>query len=356
MPVASEEKALHEIPLHLAELLSVVPETMDVQRNPSSHDNSKPRLDILVDVAGFSFAVEWRSSNALPSIASGIDTLRQATGTKRNDVIPLLAVPYMTPTGTEHCENAEVSWLDLSGNAHIVAPGLRIHVEGKPNQYTRRGRPSNIFAPKSSRVARHLLRFPDRTFLQKEIAQQTGLSEGYTSRVVGRLEEVRLLYRDDNGRVGVRDPDLLLDSWHEKYAFEKHHIQRGTVAAHSGEELLHKVAKTLTHRDISYATTGLSGAWLVDGFASFRTATFYLRTAPTDEDLQALNFHEGSRGANLWLVMANDEGIFHGVDRRRDIVHVHPLQIYLDLKGHPERSDEAGSHLRKTTLQWSSDD
>ncbi len=353
MPNISEKKARQEIPHHLGELLGASQENMDVRGQISTENGSRATADMLVDVAGFSFAVEWRGANSLPSIASGIEGLQELN---LDGAIPLLAVPYMTPTGAERCKNAEISWLDLSGNAHIVAPGLRIHVEGKPNQYTRRGRPSNIFAPKSSRVARHLLRFPEETFFQKEIAEHTGLSEGYTSQVVGRLEEASLLYRDTDGRVGVRDPDLLLDSWREKYDFQKHHIQRGRVAAHSGKELVDKVADTLARRDISYATTGLSGAWLIDGFASFRTATFYLRTAPTDEALREIRFHEGERGANLWLVLPNDEGVFHGVDRRRDIDHVHPLQVYLDLKGHPERSDEAASHLRKTTLQWSTDD
>ena len=353
MPSVSEEKARQEIPRHLTELLGAPLEDADIRREISARERARGKADMVIDLAGFSFVVEWRGSNSLPSIASGIDRLRELS---LDGDIPLLALPYMTPTGAERCKNAEVSWIDLSGNAHIVAPGLRIHVEGKPNQYTRRGRPSNIFAPKSSRVTRHLLRFPDETFLQKEIAEHTGLSEGYTSRIVGRLEEARLLYRDDDGRVGVRDPDLLLDSWREKYDFGKHDIQRGTVAAHSGEELVDKVADTLTQRDIAYATTGLAGAWLVDGFASFHTATFFLRRAPNDDDLRELRFHEGARGANLWLVLPNDEGVFDGIDRHRDIVHVHPLQIYLDLKGHPERSDEAASHLRKTTLQWSSDD
>ena len=353
MPKVSEEKALQEIPRHISEFLGASRQDVEVCGQLSAENGAHAKADMLVDVAGFSFVIEWRRANSLPSIASGLDRLRESN---LDGAIPLLAVPYMTLTGAERCKQAEISWLDLSGNAHIVAPGLRIHVEGKPNQYPRRGRPSNIFAPKSSRVARHLLRFPDETFLQKEIAEHTGLSEGYTSRIVGRLEEARLLCRDSDGRIGIRDPDLLLDSWREKYDFQKHHIQPGTVAAHSGEELVRKVADTLAQREIGYATTGLSGAWLIDGFASFRTATFYLRKAPTDADLRELRFHEGERGANLWLVLPNDEGVFHGVDRRRDIDHVHPLQVYLDLKGHPERSDEAASHLRKTTLQWSIDD
>lgn len=31
---------------------------------------------------------------------------------------------------------------------------------------------------------------------------------------------------------------------------------------------------------------------------------------------------------------------------------VHPVQVYLDLKGHPERSSEAAARLRAEALPW----
>ena len=55
----------------------------------------------------------------------------------------------MGDIGRERCAEYGVSWRDLSGNARIVAPGLRILIDGKPKRYKRRGRPSTAFAPKS---------------------------------------------------------------------------------------------------------------------------------------------------------------------------------------------------------------
>jgi hypothetical protein len=85
----------------------------------------------------------------------------------------------MGEVGRQVCRDAGVSWLDLSGNAQIVAPGLRIHVEGKPNAYKRPGRPSTVFSPRSSRIVRQLLIEPGRSLHQRELARLVGLDEGF---------------------------------------------------------------------------------------------------------------------------------------------------------------------------------
>lgn len=59
-----------------------------------------------------------------------------------------------------------LSWLDLSGNADIHAPGLRIFVEGKPNRFASAGRPSTVFSPKAVRITRLMLVDPDRWWSQ----------------------------------------------------------------------------------------------------------------------------------------------------------------------------------------------
>jgi len=58
------------------------------------------------------------------------------------NAVPVVAVPYMGDLGKRLCAEADVSWFDLSGNADIDAPGLRVLIEGKPNRFVRSGRPS----------------------------------------------------------------------------------------------------------------------------------------------------------------------------------------------------------------------
>ena len=268
-------------------------------------------------------------------------------------VIPLMVVPFMGDIGRERCAEHGVAWLDLSGNARIAAPGLRILIEGKPNRYKRRGRPSTAFAPRSSRVARRLLMHPDEPLTQRQIARATGMDEGYTSRVVGRLLEEGLIVRNAAAAVRPRNPDLLLDAWHEVYDFTKHHVLRGHVAARSGDALLRKLVADLDQASVPYAATGLAAAWGLGRYAGFRTASVYLEEEPLPELLEALSFREDARGANVWLVVPNDEGVFHGATISRDgVACVHPVQAYLDLHAHPERAVDVARELRSEHLRW----
>jgi len=73
----------------------------------------------------------------------------------------------------------------------------------------------------------------------------------------------------------------------------------------------------------------------------------YLPETPGPRVLERLGFREGERGANLWLVIPKDEGVFQGSCERDEILCVHPLQAYLDLKAHPERAAEAAVRLRE---------
>lgn len=63
-----------------------------------------------------------------------------------------------------------------------------------------------------------------------------------------------------------------------------------------------------------------------------------------------LGFREEARGANTWLVVPNDEGVFDGMEAIADIPCVHPVQVYVDLKDHPERASEAAVELKKRLL------
>ncbi len=268
----------------------------------------------------------------------------------------LLVVPYMGEVGARLCQEADVSWIDLSGNAHIDTESVFVHVEGRANEFKRPGRPSNIFAPKSSRISRFLLQHSHEYFTQRELAEATDLGDGYTSKIVRRLEEMELIKRKGSRKVGVSDPDLLLDAWWETYDFSKHSIIRGTVAARHSRELLERLIEPLRDLDGSIAATGLAAAWMMTRFASFRITTFYIERSPPEDWKRSIGLREDPKGANLWLVVPNDHGVFQGSTQIEGVPCVHPVQTYLDLKGHPERSEEAANSIRHELLTWNAND
>ena len=306
--------------------------------------------DALVEVGGYRLAIEYKSVAGAAAVDAAAQMVKKAASQLGNDVIPLVAVPYMGETGQRICEDAGVSWLDLSGNARIKAPGLRVWIEGHENRFKERGRPSNAFAPKSARIARWLLSHPGEVLSQRELAHNTGMDEGQTSRVISRLIKSGLITRDSEGCIQVKNRRLLLEAWHEVYDFSKHKIIKGHVAARSGEELMMRLANTLTTHQQSYAMTGLAAAWQMTHFSAFKLTTVYLERRPEPTILEALGFRQEDRGANTWLIFPNDAGVFQGAESFDGIRCVHPVQAYMDLKSMPERASEAAEHIRGLLL------
>lgn len=329
------------VPVTLAALLHVPDDEVRVVSSDGA---------LAISAADQTFAVEVsRVASAGPVSAHAERAIDAASSA---DAIPLVAVPFMSESGKRACERVGVSWFDFSGNAQIIAPGIRVIIAGRPNQYRGRGRPASAFAPKSSRVARFLLMHSGEPVTQREISQATGVSEGFVSRIVGRLEDEHYVVRDDRGAVHAEDPQLLLDAWQETYTFSKHAVVSGHVAARSGDALTHFVSDTLKTADLEHAATGLSAAWQLTHFAAFRIATFFLTEEPSASLRDELAFREDSRGANLWLVVPSDAGVFQGAEDRDGVKCVHPVQAYLDLGAHPERAPEAAERVRAEYLRW----
>jgi hypothetical protein len=305
-----------------------------------------------VKVAGKTFVMELRKSASAATIAAAAAKVAESAGRIHRNAVPLVVVPFMGGVGRRLCEEAGVGWFDLSGNARIMAPGLRVIVDGQPNRFRSVGRPPNLFAPMSSRIVRWLLTHPAESFSQREIARFTGLDEGFVSRLVSRLERDDYLVRDEGKAVRPKDPGLLLDAWREAYDFSRHTFRRGHVAARSGDALLRFVSERLSEQKIEHAATGLAGAWALTRFATFRIVTVYVTSDPSQALLDRLGFQKEERGSNLWLALPNDEGVFQGAVEKDGIRCVHPVQVYIDLKGQPERSQDAAEHLRVELLNW----
>ena len=313
-------------------------------------DEEHVAVDAIMWVAGFRFLVRWKPSGSAAPVASGLSSLVQ----KRPDypAIPLLVVPYMGDVGRRRCKEAGVAWLDLSGNARVVIPGLRIIIDGQPNLFKRRGRPSNAFAPKSARIARWLLIHPNRPVTQRELSQLAAVDEGFTSRIVGRLLDLELIARNSDGQIIVPDASLMLDAWSEQYRFDRHHLVKGHIAARSGEELTQKLSARLQEQDIPHAFTGLAAAWKWTHFAMFRLSAVYLPNGVSPSLVEALGVRPEARGANVWLIVPDDEGVLHEASPVDGVRCVHPVQTSLDLGSHPERAAEAAERLRERELSF----
>lgn len=334
------------------ELRKLLRTDIDLRREVLLKDR-KNRADALFLSAKGNFVAELKARADRGAILTALRQLSVASAILGRNWTPLLVVPFMGPQGAELCQSAGVNWIDLSGNANIETSGLTIFVDARPNQFIRRGRPRSVFAPKSARVARWLLTHPFDWFIQRELARLTGLSEALAGRVVKRLESDGLLARNEIGAVRPRDPMELMLAWRDQSDFRSNRIIRGHVAGRSGEQVAIRVAGALGAHGARYAATGLTAAWSMAPFAAYRTVSMYVDRLPGEACLGNMGFRRDDAGANVWLVIPKDEGVFQSAASVGGIACVHPVQVYVDLKGHPERAEEAAQELLGTRIEGS---
>ena len=111
------------------------------------------------------------------------------------------------------------------------------------------------------------------------------------------------------------------------------------------------MTRILSGQKVDYAATGLAGAWQHTRCTKFRMVTLFLADSPGKKLFDQLHFREDDRGVNTWLVVPNNKGVLHGSSDQEGIVCVHPVQVFIDLKGHPERAKEAASMVRQEKIK-----
>ena len=344
MDLTNKQRTARNLVPTLAELLGVSASAIEIRMK----DQDLGRADLMFQIGETLLLVEYKSSASLSAIAAAAESLRAyAASHSGSSVVPLVVIPFLGPAGRKYCQEVGVNCIDMSGNAEVSAPGLRLMVEGRPNRLKRSGMDVSVFAPRSSRIARELLLHPSSALSQRELSVRTGLDEGFVSRIVRRLESDDLIVRDAEGRVRPRDPVLLLDSWREAYRFRGYEVIKGHVPAPSAQALMLSAARVFEEEHVDYAMTGLCAAWLYTHFASFRTVAIYVSDRSAESCIAPLGFHEVERGANTWLLVPKELSVFEGVERHEGVRCASVVQTYLDLKDAGERSNEASETLKQ---------
>lgn len=297
-------------------------------------------------VLSYYFFIEYKSKSTTETIGAAIHALQNRSDPLSKPSLRLLVVPYMGEVGKAMCKHAGLFWMDLSGNALIHAKGLHINVSAYRNQFADRGRPKNIFAPSAARITRLLLQEPTSNWDSQSLIDGTGLSKGYVSKILRRLEEASLIIRERDGAISPANSEMLLEAWSKSYSFDDHLIKKGHVVSRSSGELLENIMSTFRTYSFDYAATGLASAWQYHQFAQYRLVTIYVQSMPDDEIMDQIHFRQVDSGTNIWFIQPNDPGVFQGARNVGGIDCVSPIQTYLDLQHLPERSSEAAEMIR----------
>lgn len=163
-------------------------------------------------------AIEVKASLTPRDTASVADQLRQSMQIVHADA-GLIVSRWLSPKTREAIAESGLSYIDLTGNLSLVLrrPPLAISAEGAdtdpdPQSPSVRG----LSGPKGGVIARTLADvFPPYTVT--DLAEATGLSASFTSRVLSGLEEEGIIDRVSRGPVLEVDVRRLIERWTKDY-------------------------------------------------------------------------------------------------------------------------------------------
>ena len=285
----------------------------------------------------------------LPNTALG---LFQKLKEDRPNGVVLLCVPYISPRVAEMCREQNVGYLDRAGNCWISAPGLFVHVAGRPNRPTA-SRGVDPFSKKSSRIVRALLTHPGKGWQVQQLAQQADVSIGLVSKAKTALIEDAYVEERDR-LLFVRDAVKLLEAWSEEYRPRVKRVQLFAIARLM--EVEQRLADWCQANKIAYALTQLAAAWRYSPIVRYDKSVVYLdRKIEYDHKwnslLEYLDAREVETGANCILWITDDPAVFTGSKESDGVNVVSPIQLYLDLIALPGRGKDAAEEVFERELR-----
>jgi len=250
------------------------------------------------------------------------------------------------------CQEQNVSFLDGVGNCWIAAPGLFLHISGRPNRPTV-SKAVNPFSRKSSRIVRMLLTHPSKGWQVQQLAQQADVSLGLVSKVKTTLLEDAYL-EERNRLLFVRDAVKL----HHRWSAEYHpHVKRMQLfAIPRPNEIEKRLAEWCRTNTVIYALTQLAGAWRYSPMVRYDKSVVYIdRKLETGNKLKSLLEHIDARevdtGANCTLWITDEPAVFTDAKEFDGVNVVSPLQLYLDLMALSGRGQDAAQEIFERELQ-----
>jgi len=319
-----------------------------MEKRPSS--GSPYTADAIVSIPEFDyqFVLEAKSSGQPRYAREAVNRLLLLQN-KNPEKYGILVAPFISVKAAKICEEANIGYLDLSGNCRLAFKSIFIEKIGQPNKYIAKRDLVSLYSPKSERILRVLLTYPYQPWRTIELAQKANVSIGLISYVKKQLEDREWIQIRENG-FSLNQPEALLEEWSNNYSYKRNAITDCYTLLSPID--FEKTVKNFSsdNLDITYGFTGFSAANYYAPMVRNQRSMIYLSDV-NDFVIQQLNLKPVTSGANVSLLKPYDDGIFWNSQEVNGILAVSPIQTYLDLKNYRGRGEEAAEAIYKEIIQ-----
>ncbi|MBI4729189.1 MAG: helix-turn-helix domain-containing protein [Acidobacteria bacterium] len=255
-------------------------------------------------------------------------------------------------------EGARCSYADATGAAHLVAPGLLLHIEPTARRSQAAIPPPRGIGALGVRVVQTLLAEHAEAWAVTTLAARAGVSAGEAHRVVLRLQTEGLLTAAGAGKARrrrVANPHDVLEWLARVPAARRIHARvRAFLYARDPDDLLARFAHAASERDLTYAMTGAAAAYVMGTRATTALPELMIRIPPT-LDLADVATTVGAEvvegGANLAFVRDVGEVGIYGRAMCAPAYVAPPVRVWLDMLGEP-RGEDAATLFREAMLAY----
>lgn len=258
----------------------------------------------------------------------------------------VVLAPHLTTATRDLLRRRGWGWIDSSGSARIADGELFVYIDR-----VERAKTSGLsLPPQGDRIVRLLLDEYPREFRLTEIANETDLDKGYTSRMVRRLVDSGTVERAGRGPVRVVSPAELFELW--SHGPDRVEPTLWFIAG-GPEAILARLRESKPPGGL--ALTGVCAATLLTPHVTLERIEAYVvdRRAALALGKQ-IGAEAVARGHNLSLLVPRDPAVTRiGVRTRAGLRLVSVTQIYRDaLRYGRGREQEAAGPLRREQLRW----
>ncbi|NBH07523.1 helix-turn-helix domain-containing protein [Amycolatopsis sp. SID8362] len=299
--------------------------------------------------------------NMTPRVAQrDVGLIQEILGQTSSPPALLVVAPWLSRRTQDELRARGAGYLDLTGNVDwsVSVPAIRIFTHGAtnaPRQSAAGPKNVTLAGPRAGRIVRFLADF-EPPYRATEIAEETGASLPWVSRLLGQLEDQLLIGRE--GRTIVRtDWEGLLRARAETYSLLRHNSFVGMVSP-TGPEAVLRTLRGLGPQDSGIAITGPFAARAIAPSTSGGQLMFYVDAGPHTPDSWAerLGLLRSDGDADVLFLRAHDDIVFRRVRQVDGVPHVAPTQLVIDgLSGPgrmPAEAEAVLKHLAADTGPW----
>lgn len=238
-------------------------------------------------------------------VAERLHRMRAGLKNKVAEDRVLLLAPHVRAQQAKVLEGVDIDYLDLAGNAHLKAPGLWVHVEGR--------QPQKAVHPPPQRPHKAWIKLVMAILVQPELtaapyrrlAEQADVALGTVAKAMTDLAARGLLVKKKDHREVVDRPALVA-VWVQAYVealrprLKERHFE---AKAPTKQQLWDRIQHALGNRGTNWALTGADAAERHTRYFRAPETELYAPVAAFDRQVQkALVAQPAGRGGNLVVI------------------------------------------------------